>query len=577
MTPELSERERQSRLAVLVEEARLVGRSSGPPAKGAPGSWLDETDMRGSVRRLCVKRGLIAEARKRTRYWHTDLADDRAILEQLCDLVEARADSQPRQAPSLLSESEEVAAGALEAEARRLLRNYLVTKLVEAYDILDVAARASNHCGIAGMEQQLAYCLVVLCQKSDPLRSRRGGPPTRTYRLDIGADDFSAQLRKWARIVAANMRDWAQVYQAIQDEAEHYEIVTIKKLLPNASADDVADVLADRLVTVLANGQRLEDMCLDLARAEDPSAGEYVFQSPLGRWVATSVRRSMPREHAGPLRDEQGLTSARGDDGSDSSGLVDEVYRQLMERVAGLAESRDLPSAIEQADALETIAARAQASSVDDSSRTQLFRAELAYVTDELRREHRALDAMLEYVLLAMRCSPRLQRVAILSLRSDALDAVLVDDVIRRLDAMVSANAAPSLALIAKTAKASGNEVPANRLRELTRLREDHAYRATAYAEIWPLMCDCVRSLASPNQPAPREFRRHIADRARHRPRAPLLDDSGAARTAPLLEPRGHQLFRVSPRELPRSWTPDDVKVRSRLRPARVARSRGSH
>ena len=484
MTPELSERERQSRLAVLVEEARLVGRASGSPAKGAPGSWFDETDLRGSVRRLCVKRGLIAAARKRTRYWRTDDADDPAIVEQLCDLVESRADSQPRQAPSLLVESEDVAARVLEAEARRLLRNCLVTTLVEAYDIVDVAAHASSRAGIAGMAQQLAYCLVVLCQKSDPSRSRHGGPPAQTYRLDIGADDFSAQLLKWAGIVAANMRDWAQVYEAIQDEAEHYEIVTIRKLLPNTSADDVADVLADRLVTVLANGQRLDDMCLDLARAEEPSGGEYVFQSPLGRWVATSVRRNIPREHAGPLRDEQGLRSAGGDHGADSSELVNEVYRQLMERVAGLAESRDLPSAMEQADALEAIAARARVSSVDDSSRMQRFRAELAYVTDELRREHRALDAMLEYILLAMRCSPKLQRVAILSLRSDALDAVVVDDVARRLDAMVSANAAPSLALIGKTAKASSNEVPANRLRELTRLREDHAYRATAYAEI---------------------------------------------------------------------------------------------
>jgi len=359
-----------------------------------------------------------------------------------------------------------------------------VTTLVDEIDLVAIAANACLRTGIPGHEQQVAYCLAVLHGKSDPPRASQHGPPARTYKLDVGADDYSQRLGDWADTIAGHMRDSGVMYEAIHDEVDRYEITTLRRLIRSGKGDDIVDALADGLAAVLTSGPRLQDMTRELAREVEPGGNHYVFQSPLSQWVGTIVRRKSPRE-TDPL--EARTEQCSGDRTPGESERVtaerDEVYRTLVARIAALADTRDLLSnTIGRADQIERSAAQIQLASTDEATKLQQIRAELAYVVDELRKEQRGVGPMLAYIVLAMRTADKLQRVTILSLRVASLERAVVDHLAHRMRAAIDDPLQPTPLLIAQTQQA---KVPGPRSAALERLRNAPASRA---AELRPVV-----------------------------------------------------------------------------------------
>jgi hypothetical protein len=447
-------------------------------------------DPRDRAMRICDERRILAIAREKTRCWQPDVVSDAAILHLLSSHLQDQqlaAVTDGRAGP--MAESDDFVATALATEAKRVLRDHLVTVLVDRYDLGQIAADACSRAGIVGREPQLAYCLVVLCQKRDRPRSPAGGGPRqRAYNLDVGESGFPDQLRDWAAAVAANLRADSGTYAAIQDEADRCEVATLRRLIPVSRADDdVADAAADRVTDLLMGGQRLEHMSLAAARAIEPMPGEYVFQSPLPRWVRTTVGRIVrpPSEELDPGSDALSV----GDEPDVAALARAEGHRRLVSRVAGLAATRDLLSAAwASAAALEQKAATMRFANAEESLLFQRFRAELAAVADELRNEQRSFAGMLAYLMLAMRKSAKRQTVAILSLRRNTLDRGVVAHIAGQLRAVVTGDSPPTPALIAKAESAPRALVPANRGKELRRLRDDARHRAVTFAGLGRLL-----------------------------------------------------------------------------------------
>jgi len=162
-------------------------------------------DSVARIRLLCDEHEIVAKARRRTRYPPADRIDDAELERRLCAFAEAEGLADD---PQLVGE--------LATEAARLLRDALVKTLIEDHALRDVAAGACARAGIPEREPQVCYCLVVLCQKADdPRRRADGGPPRRTYELDVGEDGFDEQLRRWAAAVATNMAAWHKTFEAI--------------------------------------------------------------------------------------------------------------------------------------------------------------------------------------------------------------------------------------------------------------------------------------------------------------------------------------------------------------------------
>jgi hypothetical protein len=363
-------------------------------------------------------------------------------------------------------------------------RHRLVATLTESYELLQVSADACARAGIAGRHEQVAYCLAVLCQKSHPLRSARHARQARVYGLEVGADDFAMRLEEWANTVARNLRDWAMTYEAILDEAARFETTTVTRLLSARSADDdVVALVADRLQGILASGPDLQDMTVARAIANDPTAGEYVFQVPLGRWINTSAHRSLAKATA--RFDALEIADDPVDESEEASQRARAaIYDSLVAQTASLATTRELlPEVIDWAERLEQKAAGLGLASTEDSVLLVRYRAELAYLTDDLRKEQRSFGAMLEYILLAMCSTPKRQLVAILSLRSDANPRV-TQHIAQRMGAILEAGAPPTPALINKAARAPRELVPSSRVRTLARLRDDAQYRAAVMAQM---------------------------------------------------------------------------------------------
>ena len=363
---------------------------------------------------------------------------------------------------------------------RSAWRSQLVTTLTETYDLRDVAAAACARSGVAGYEEQVAYCLVVLCQKDDPSRKRdAGGAPERAYQLDVGDEGFAAHLERWADTVARNLGAWATRYEAIHEEAARFEITTLRTLIRARPADDdVVDVVADKLANVLLEGTPLRDMTLARARDVSPSRGEYVFQSPLGNWVNVVARRSGPRS-TDPT--DAALLERAAEQEDPHEEESSEIYRSLVSHVLALAETRDsLPEVIEFAEGLERKASEITLRRPEDKALIDGLRAQLLYVADELRREQRALGPMLEYIALAMYGAPKLQLVAMLSLRTGAVDPRVGEVIAQRMRAIAEGGSPPTPALITKVGQGSRDLVPRRRLRELERLRDDLGYRVAA-------------------------------------------------------------------------------------------------
>jgi hypothetical protein len=121
------------------------------------------------------------------------------------------------------------------------------------------------------------------------------------------------------------------------------------------------------------------------------------------------------------------------------------------------------------------------------------LRAALVHVADGLGEEQRALGAMLAYLLLAMPHGKRRQRVAILSLRDEMLEADLVEHIAARMRAVVAADDPPSPSLIVKAAAA---KVPNARHMQLERLRDDRRHRERSFVVLRRLLDELPASVA---------------------------------------------------------------------------------
>jgi hypothetical protein len=291
------------------------------------------------------------------------------------------------------------------------------------------------------------------------------------------------------------MREWATVYEAIHDEFDRYEITTLRGLIHVSTGDDVIVSLADKLGAVLAGGQRLEDMSLDLARETERYGAEYVFQSPLSRWVATGVKRAVPWDTDPIEPHEEEIEGSKGWDEVvreiDLRNELDlDAYRELVDRVAGLADTKSLLlEAIERIDRLDRVAASSRLASAADLKLFQRLRAELTYVSDALRMEQREFGGMIAYIVLAMRAAPRLQGVTILSLRVAALERAVVDHIAGRMRAVIGDERQPTPKLVVRTKDAAAHAgVPKNRVKALERLREAPEARARELADVAALL-----------------------------------------------------------------------------------------
>lgn len=436
----------------------------------------------------CERDGAIAEARARTRV-SADIIDDEAVLRGVRAQLEARAKAG---GVNVCEAGSRVMARELSKAATGVLRDRLVTTLRDDYDLPAIAAAACKRAKIMGREEQLAYCLVVLCQKADVPRSSSGEPPTRHYRLDVGAADFPEQLRTWADTVAGNLAAWSEDYAKIHDEADRYVTTTLRALVWIDRRDDVASVIAERVSAFVREGERLEDMNLARARAVGPIGREYVFQSRLPSWVRTIATRKAPWESdafgdAEPIVgkvDEHDLE----DDAIDPppvDGVLDDTYRDLVRRIAALEGTRGvLGAAIERAIDLEARLEQWWLANPDHRDLILRVRAELLHVADRLGEERRAFGGMLAYMLLALRHANTRRRVAILSLRMDALEPEVVEHIATRMRTVVGTEDPPPPSLVTRTASATGDLVRANRLAELKDLRDDAVYRRRRLAEL---------------------------------------------------------------------------------------------
>lgn len=370
---------------------------------------------------------------------------------------------------------------------RPLERDSLVTRLVDEFGLLRVVADACTRAGVPGCEQMVAYCLVVLVGKDDPARRSSTGVVKRTYLLDPDAHDFAHQLAYWAGTIAGHLRRWAPAYEAIHEEADRYEIRTLRRLIRTDRGDDVVDRLADELAVVLTGGPRLDEMSLDHAREAEPAPGEYAFQRPLSRWVATAVGRKL-EWYADPLDDRADELPGGDvrDDLEEVGELGDEVARALVARVAALGETRGLlAAAIARADEFEVGLARQRPTRDEDAAALVRVRADLVHVADELRREQRALTGMLAYVVLAMRSAPQLQRVTVLSLRVDTIEQAVIDAMAAAMRAIIDDELQPAPALVEKTRKVADRRlISRSRATALEELRAAPDRRGAALAPV---------------------------------------------------------------------------------------------
>lgn len=153
----------------------------------------------------------------------------------------------------------------------------------------------------------------------------------------------------------------------------------------------------------------------------------------------------------------------------------EDVHAALAQEIAALREYRGLlRAALDRATDLDAKLERMRRANPADDELIMGVQAELLAVAGQLGDEQRALGRMLAYLLLAMRRAASCQRVAILSLRDEALERELVAHLADRLRAIASADEPPPPRLIHVAVAA---DVPANRAQELVRMRDEGRYR----------------------------------------------------------------------------------------------------
>lgn len=373
----------------------------------------------------------------------------------------------------------------------------VVALLVEQHGIAQVCADACREARIRGCEQQVAYCLAVLCFK----RHARGSGSARPDddELDPAAAGFGDHLRLWARAVADNVRAWGSAYTAIQDETDEWRTETLDRLMPRTGPDDVLTASADKVVRIISDGPRLADMSLEAVRRDPPTANQYAFQGALDAWIARIASNDTARLMGTVDPSDRRIIEPPARE--DAAGpLRDEVYRLLIAGVADIARTEGmLADAIRSADAMQARGDDVRLGNAEDRASFERVRAQLAHVVDELRVERRDFGLMLAYLALALGGRTRIRRrVALLSLRGEALAAAVRDDIARRLRDIVGDDAQPLPILVLKTERAIDAHpgFPRVRLTELNRLRGGGARRAERLEALRDLLDELPPSIA---------------------------------------------------------------------------------
>jgi hypothetical protein len=351
-------------------------------------------------------------------------------------------------------------------------REQLVRRLVREFGLREVAAAACAHHGIPDHAEAVAYCLVVLMRKADPARTN---PKTGEKELpyNLGPDDpgFAERLSGWADAVAHNLAQWASTYSAIQAEADGYDISTLRTLIRTDRGEDLIDQIADHAAAVLGDAARLEQMTLARLIEYEPAGNEYAFQTPLSQWLRTISLRTLGKLVGSiPPCAEGGSVP---DDAEQAEADAERAYRELIAIVSELAETRELlADALEHAERYEESLVARRPPTRDAARALAAVRAELAYVTDALAAEHRAVPGMLAYIVLSMRTSPQLQCVSVLSLRLATIEPVVVETLTNRMHAILEDELEPKPVLVNATrAAAAAGDVPKSRASALETLR----------------------------------------------------------------------------------------------------------
>ncbi len=365
----------------------------------------------------------------------------------------------------------------------------LVDRLVHEYDLPGVAASACAAVGIHGHDEAVAYCLVALVRKADPVRLGQ-----RRYRLDVGAEDFPERLYLWAQEVARNLARWAATYGAIQDEADRYEITTLRRFVRTPRADDHIDQVASRLMTVLSLGPSVAAMQLDRIRDEPPPGNAYVFQTALSAWVAKASSNIIREPIMDPIDHHADRLAPKDDAGQGAfdevleteAATAEEDLQAWLARVARLGQTRELlRHVIERADQWEAELAARRPERREDGDLLVQLRAALLYVADRLRREQAAVTGMLAFLVLAMRPAAMQQQVAVLSLRVSTIDPDAAADLRWRMHEILEDVRHPTPLLVDRTRSAvQRQEMAGSRLSALEILRDGSRPRDAALTPV---------------------------------------------------------------------------------------------
>jgi hypothetical protein len=374
------------------------------------------------------------------------------------------------------------------------VREARIDRLVGPLRLLDVCRAA---CAAAGLEddraQVISYCIVAIADKD-----ASAGASERERPLDLDAADAQERLAYWAQRVARNLRDWAQDFTAIQTEFDQHRITTLRRHISRyvpGRQDDAIDVIADWAGVVLAGTPPIEDLTLEEVRDEPPPGNAYIFRHPLPNWLAVLARRGRPwnMESTDVEGDEIGHRPATGDRQEDDVLVEaiaeadqerDDLLTEVVARIAAMRATRALlADVLERAMALEGALAAVPPGDADHADLLVRVRAALAYEADLLSLERRAMTGMLAYLVFAMRAAPKLQQVAVLSLRHAEIDGDAVADMATRMRALIDDGGHPTQRLLAQ-AEAAGIGVKRTRVDAIRVLREAPTRRDVELAPV---------------------------------------------------------------------------------------------
>ena len=376
------------------------------------------------------------------------------------------------------------------------LRKARIDRLVDEFALLETCRAACATAGLAaGREQAVAYCVVAMADKD-----ASSGGSERERRLDLDAADVRDHLTYWAERVARNLQRWEEDFTAIQDELDQHRITTLRRhiarYVPGRQGDAI-DVIADWAGVVLAGTPPIEDLTLEEVRTEPPPGNAYIFRHPLPQWLAVLARRRRPWDMSPfePGDEEPGhpaATGARREDDVLVEAIAgagqerDDVLAVVVDRIATMRETRALlADVLERAMALEDRLAAVAPADARHADQIVRVRAALAYEADHLALERRAMTGMLAYLVFAMRAAPKLQHVAVLSLRHAEIDRDAVADMAARMHALIADDGHPTRRLLSEI-EAAGKALKGTRSKAIRVLRDTPARRG---AELAPVAC----------------------------------------------------------------------------------------